>query len=72
VLDRSGLDAVLNQVGLIWVDTNPIKHEEVLAQIAAEPKPIHVPRAIKPLAEMPIGPMILVETGGQERSIDLK
>jgi ribonuclease E len=72
VLDRTGLDEVLNQVGLIWVDTNPVKHEEVLAQIAAEPKPVHVPRVIKPSAELPLGPMILVETGGQERSIDLQ
>jgi ribonuclease E len=72
ILDRSSLDEVLNQVGLIWVDTNPVKHEEVLAQIAAEPKPIHVPRVIKPLAELPSGPMILVETGGQERAIELQ
>jgi ribonuclease E len=70
MLDRSGLDEVLNQVGLIWVATNPVKHEEVLAQIAAEPKPIHVPRVIKPSSELPLGPMILVETGGQERSIE--
>jgi ribonuclease E len=72
MLDRSSLDEVLNQVGLIWVDTNPVKHEEVLAQIAAEPKPIHVPRVIKPSAELPSGPMILVETGGQERAIELQ
>ncbi len=72
VLDRASLDGVLSQAGLVWVDTNPVKHEEVLAQIAAEPKAIHVPRTLKPKAELPAGPMILIETGGQERSIDLQ
>ncbi len=72
MLDRESLEGVLSQVGLVWVDTNPVKHEEVLAQIAAEPKPIHIPRAIKPKAELPVGPMILIETGGQERTIELQ
>lgn len=69
-LDRSLLDGVLQSAGLIWVDTQPEKHQEVLQQIAAEPKYKHVPRLPKPVSELSPGPMVLVETGGLERSIE--
>ena len=68
-LVREPLEAVLSQVGLIWVDTNPQKHQEVLRQIADQPKPLHVPRMPKPAAPPLEGPMILVETGGVERVV---
>jgi len=68
-LHREPLDVVLAQVGLVWVDTNPQRHQEVLRQIAEQPKPLHVPRVPKPAAPPLEGPMILVETGGAERVV---
>jgi ribonuclease E len=68
-LHREPLDVVLAQVGLVWVDTNPQRHQEVLRQIAEQPKPLHVPRIPKPAAPPLEGPMILVETGGAERVV---
>ncbi len=68
-LVREPLEAVLSTVGLVWVDTNPERHQEVLQQIAAQPKPVHVPRDPKPVTPLPEGPMILVETGGTERVV---
>jgi len=68
-LNREPLEAVLSHVGLVWVDTNPERHQEVLRQIAAQPKPAHVPREPRPAAPLTEGPMILVETGGAERVV---
>jgi len=68
-LNRQPLDEVLSSVGLIWVDTIPEKLEEVRRQIAAEPKSVHLPRQPKPAQALPVGPMVLVETGGSERLI---
>jgi ribonuclease E len=68
-LVREPLEAVLSEVGLVWVDTNPQKHQEVLRQIAEQPKPLHVPRMPKPAAPPLEGPMVLVETGGVERVV---
>lgn len=65
------LEEVLKPVGLVWVNTHPEKHQDVLRQIALEPKPTHVPREPKPASPLPQGPMILIETGGNERSINL-
>ncbi len=69
-LDPKPLEEVLSNVGMIWVGTNQDKHEEVQRQIAAEPKPIHVQREPKPAPALPEGPMILIETGGQQRNIE--
>jgi ribonuclease E len=69
-LDPKPLEAVLSNVGMIWVGTNEEKLAEVQRQIAAEPKPTYAPREPKPAPALPEGPMILVETGGQQRSID--
>ena len=69
-LDPKPLEEVLSNVGMIWVGTNQDKHEEVQRQIAAEPKPIHVQREPKPAPSLPEGPMILIETGGQQRNIE--
>jgi len=68
-LNREPLEAVLSHVGLVWVDTNPERHQEVLRQIAAQPKPAHVPREPRPATPLTEGPMILVETGGAERVV---
>ena len=68
-LQREPLEAVLSTVGLVWVDTDPQKHQEVLRHIDSQPKPVHVPRPPKPATPPLEGPMILVETGGVERVV---
>lgn len=65
----------LNQVaqtsGLEWVNSNADKVAQVQAAIAAEPKPIHVPREIKPVVLADDGPLVLVETRKDLRNMPL-
>lgn len=69
-LDPKPLEDVLSNIGMIWVGTNQEKHQEIQQQIAAEPKIVHVAREPKPAPTRPEGPMILVETGGQQHNIE--
>ena len=69
-LHPADLEPVLQSAGMVWVNTDREKHEQVKAQIAAEPVVIHPPREPKPAAELPAGPMVLIETGGKEQTID--
>ena len=48
--------------GLQWVNSNAERVAEVRAAIAAEPRPVHVPRARPPAIVLDEGPLILVET----------
>jgi ribonuclease E len=48
--------------GLEWVNSNPERIAAVQAAIAAEPKPVHVPRERPPLVILDEGPLVLVET----------
>ena len=45
-----------------WVNSDTDKVAAVQAAIAAEPKPVHVPRERPPLVVLDEGPLILVET----------
>jgi len=45
-----------------WVQSDPARVAEVQAAIAAEPKPVHVPRERPPLMVIDEGPLVLVET----------
>ena len=56
------LAQVADQVGLHWVNSDADKIAAVQAAIAAEPRPIHVPRERPPLVELDDGPLVLVET----------
>ena len=56
------LNALAQQVGLEWVNSNVEKIRQVQAAIAAEPKPVHVPRERKPVVVLDEGPLVLVET----------
>jgi ribonuclease E len=47
---------------LEWVNSNPDSIAAVQAAIAAEPKPVHVPRERAPLVILDEGPLVLVET----------
>jgi ribonuclease E len=56
------LHSVAQSSGLEWVNSNPERIAQVQAAIAAEPRPIHVPRERPPAVVMDEGPLILVET----------
>jgi ribonuclease E len=62
VLALADLEAVASNSGLQWVNSDPSRVAAVQAAIAAEPKPVHVPRERAPLVVVDEGPLILVET----------
>lgn len=61
-LPMSDLEGLAQASNLEWVQSNPTRVAEVQAAIAAEPKPVHVPRERPPLVVLDEGPLILVET----------
>ena len=61
-LPVADMQAVAQSSGLEWVNSNPERVAAVQAAIAAEPKPVHVPRERKPLVIVDEGPLVLVET----------
>ncbi|MFY8179399.1 MAG: ribonuclease E/G, partial [Limnohabitans sp.] len=61
-LPVADMQAVAQGSGLEWVNSNPERIAAVQAAIAAEPKPVHVPRERPPLVILDEGPLILVET----------
>jgi ribonuclease E len=48
--------------GLQWVNSDADKIAAAQAAIAAEPKPVHVPRERPPVTVLDEGPLVLVET----------
>ena len=60
------LTPLLEQAGLMLVQTAPDKHAEVQQRIAAEPKPIRVPRERPVQPPIDTGPLIQVETRRRE------
>ena len=61
-LSVSDLAAVASSSGLVWVNSDVAKIAAVQAAIAAEPKPVHVPRERTAPVLADHGPLILVET----------
>jgi ribonuclease E len=61
-LPVTDMQAVAHSSGLEWVNSNPDSIAAVQAAIAAEPKPVHVPRERAPLVVLDDGPLVLVET----------
>lgn len=61
-LPLQDLAQVAQSSGLQWVNSNASKIAEVQAAMAAEPKPIHVPRERAPAPQLDTGPLVLVET----------
>jgi ribonuclease E len=57
--------------GLQWVNSDAGKVAAVQAAIAAEPRPVHVPRERPPLLELDEGPLVLVETRRDLRNMQL-
>ena len=68
-LEEIPLHSVVQSAGMIWVATDASKHAEAQNQIQVEPVAHNVGRAPKPAAQLPDGPMVLVETGGQEKTV---
>jgi ribonuclease E len=66
-LEETPLHSVVQSAGMIWVATDASKHAEAQGQI--QPEPSNLGRTPKPAASIPEGPMVLVETGGQEKTV---
>ena len=70
-LPVEALQQVAASSGLQWVNSDADKIAAVQAAIAAEPRPIHVPRERPPLVELDEGPLVLVETRKDLRQVTL-
>ena len=62
---------ISHQAGLEWVNSDPVKVSAVQAAIAAEPKPVHVPRVRAAAVVVEEGPLVLVETRKDLRNLNL-
>lgn len=56
------LHQIASTAGLQWVNSDAGKIAAVQAAIAAEPKPVHMPRERQPVVQIDEGPLVLVET----------
>jgi ribonuclease E len=65
------LVAVAQGSGLQWVNSDAEKIAAAQAAMAAEPKPVHVPRERPPAVTLDDGPLILVETRRDLREMTL-
>jgi ribonuclease E len=70
-LPTEALVDVAQGSGLQWVNSDAAKIEAVQAAIAAEPKPIHVPRERPAPVSIDTGPLVLVETKRDLRNMTL-
>ena len=61
-LPLADLQQIAAGSGLEWVNSDADKVAAVQAAIAAEPKPVHVPRERPPVVVIDEGPLVLVET----------
>jgi ribonuclease E len=70
-LPLDALNALAHQSGLEWVNSNADRVAQVQAAIAAEPRPVHVPRERPPTVVIDEGPLILVETRKDLRQMSM-
>lgn len=61
-LPVDALKQLARNAGLEWVNSNAEKVAAVQAAIAAEPKPVRIPRERPPVVVLDEGPLVLVET----------
>jgi ribonuclease E len=61
-LPMEQLQHVASSNGLEWINSNPERVAMIQAAIAAEPRPVHVPRERPAPVVLDEGPLILVET----------
>jgi ribonuclease E len=65
------LAKVAESSGLQWVNSDAERIAAAQAAIAAEPKPVHVPRERPPVVVVDEGPLVLVETRRDLREMTL-
>jgi ribonuclease E len=70
-LPLDALQQVAADSGLQWVNSDPARIAAVQTAIAAEPKPVHVPRERPAPAPIDAGPLVLVETKRDLRNMTL-
>jgi ribonuclease E len=70
-LPMGQLQQVASGSGLEWVNSNPERIAQVQAAIAAEPKPVHVPRERPAAVAITEGPLVLVETRKDLKDMNL-
>jgi ribonuclease E len=70
-LPLADLQTVASSSGLEWVNSDAQRVAAVQAQIAAEPKPVHIPRERPAQIVLDEGPLILVETKRDLRNMVL-
>ncbi|OGO95839.1 MAG: hypothetical protein A2037_00425 [Curvibacter sp. GWA2_63_95] len=70
-LPTESLQQVAQGSGLQWVNSDAAKIAAVQAAIAAEPKPVHVPRERPAPVVVDAGPLVLVETRRDLRNMSL-
>jgi ribonuclease E len=68
-LEETPLHSVVQSAGMVWVATDSGKHQEAQSQIKAEPEILPTGRTPKAPVSLQNGPMVLVETGGQEKTV---
>jgi ribonuclease E len=68
-LEETPLHSVVQSAGMVWVATDSSKHQEAQSQINAEPEVLPMGRTPKAPVSLQNGPMVLVETGGQEKTV---
>jgi ribonuclease E len=61
-LPLADLAQIAEGSGLQWVNSDAERIAQARAAIAAEPKPVHVPRERPPVVVLDEGPLVLVET----------
>ena len=61
-LPLTDLQQIATHSGLEWVNSDADKVAVVQAAIAAEPRPVHVPRERPAVVVVDEGPLVLVET----------
>ncbi len=70
-LPVQALQDLAQHAGLSWVNSDADKVAAVQAAIAAEPKPVHIPRERPPAVVIDEGALVLVETRKDLRSLEL-
>ncbi|MDD2711870.1 MAG: Rne/Rng family ribonuclease [Simplicispira sp.] len=71
VLPEEQMHQVAQNSGLQWVNSDAAKIAAVQAAIAAEARPVHVPRERPPVVALDDGPLVLVETRRDLRELQL-
>ncbi len=61
-LPVDSLQQIAQGSGLQWINSDADKIAAAQAAIAAEPRPVHVPRERPPVVVVDEGPLVLVET----------